>query len=127
MIAKTATAPLERLKMLAQTGEGGGSSPFGIFTRIVKTEGVAGLFAGNGANLLRVFPAKGIVFASNDYYKTLLVTQTAMSSSTPQISFAAGGLSGMTASAVTYPLDLVRGRISGKGADKDGKKRYSGE
>ena len=32
----------------------------------------------------------------------------------------------MTASALTYPLDLVRGRISGKSAGPSGVKKYTG-
>ena len=68
MVAKTATAPLERIKMLSQTGEGG-RGPVAIARTILRTEGVAGMFAGNGANLLRVFPAKGVVYTANDVYK----------------------------------------------------------
>ena len=85
MIAKTATNPLERIKMLSQTGEhnaknqscvngsggtsggtGGGTSGgtsggknvsiLELYKTIIRNEGVIGLWAGNGANLLRVFP-----------------------------------------------------------------------
>jgi hypothetical protein len=42
------------------------------------------------------------------------------------LSFLAGGLAGMTASALTYPLDFARGRISGKLATASGKKEYGG-
>ena len=56
--AITAAAPFERVKMLSQTGEGG-KGALAITKRVVQTEGMMGLFAGNGANLLRVFPAKG--------------------------------------------------------------------
>jgi len=129
LIAKTATAPLERIKMLSQTGEHGlGSgqknSVMALYRNIIKNEGVFGLWAGNGANLLRVFPAKGVVFASNDFYKRNLFRLVASpgvdinSVSTKQIpgwvSFIGGGLAGMSASAITYPLDFARGRISGK-------------
>ena len=77
MIAKTATNPLERIKMLSQTGEhnaknqscvnGSGGTSGGtsggknvsileLYKTIIRNEGVIGLWAGNGANLLRVFP-----------------------------------------------------------------------
>ena len=61
MIAKTATNPLERIKMLSQTGEHGANkgakvSVIDIYKKIVRNEGILGLWAGNGANLLRVFP-----------------------------------------------------------------------
>jgi solute carrier family 25 phosphate transporter 23/24/25/41 len=142
MIAKTATNPLERIKMLSQTGEaasssssssaGGGGGIVGIYRTILQREGVAGLWAGNGANLLRVFPAKAVVFSSNDAYRELMAKVRGAATTTthggrneggpPQengtelpaaYSFAAGGMAGMTASACTYPLDLARGRISG--------------
>mmetsp|Transcript_30396 Transcript_30396/g.70047 ORF Transcript_30396/g.70047 Transcript_30396/m.70047 type:complete len:253 (-) Transcript_30396:276-1034(-) len=126
MIAKTATNPLDRIRMLAQTGEHGGKnhSVWGLYRNIIRTEGVVGLWAGNGANLLRVFPAKAVVFSSNDVYRKLL--KQIASPDRPlsgTLSFLAGGLSGMTATAVTYPLDLIRGRITGK-LSQD--KAYSG-
>ena len=92
---------------------------------------MVGLWAGNGANLLRVFPAKSIVFASNDFYRSvcgyLYFGQQQQQQSLPWIlSFLSGGLAGMTASAATYPLDLARGRITGKLASPGGKKHYKG-
>ena len=71
MIAKTATNPLERIKMLSQTGEHGGGSAatnkgklsiLDLYRSIMRNEGIAGLWAGNGANLLRVFPVRWLVF-----------------------------------------------------------------
>ena len=167
MIAKTATNPLERIKMLSQTGEhgiivsssggggggggGGGqaknsSSILSLYRNILQKEGILGLWAGNGANLVRVFPAKAVVFSSNDYYRSLLSqvshsfstwSSTTTTTTTPQqhqhqqplsgpLSFLAGGFSGMTAVAVTYPLDFARGRISGKLACAAGHKTYKG-
>ena len=151
-IAKTATNPLERIKMLSQTGEHGlkQTSVLSLYRNIIKNEGVIGLWAGNGANMLRIFPAKAIVFSTNDMYRALF--QRALSTlsenddnknnnaSNPQnpqtqklptaLSFLSGGLAGMTASACTYPLDFARGRISGKLASRDSngvvKKDYKG-
>ena len=91
-----------------------------------------GLWAGNGANLLRVFPAKSIVFSSNDFFRATLGwmyhgKDNAQNKPLPwSLSFLAGGMAGMTASAVTYPLDLARGRITGKLAGPGGKKHYKG-
>jgi solute carrier family 25 phosphate transporter 23/24/25/41 len=158
MIAKTATNPLDRIRMLAQTGAGNSNpsvsgigkqvpathlSAFSLYRNIIQTEGIWGLWAGNGANLLRVFPSKAIVFASNDVYKSLLLklyhsidtnknrdynNADHINASPPLIvSFLAGGMSGMSATAVTYPLDLARGRIAGTLANTTTKtKDYSG-
>mmetsp|Transcript_6908 Transcript_6908/g.7599 ORF Transcript_6908/g.7599 Transcript_6908/m.7599 type:complete len:326 (+) Transcript_6908:61-1038(+) len=147
-IAKTVTNPLERIKMLSQTGEHGlkQHSILSLYRNIIKNEGFIGLWAGNGVNLLRIFPAKAIVFATNDMYQNFfrrsISTTSSQRGSNSQntkkktqmlpsaLSFLSGGLAGMTASAVTYPLDFARGRISGKLASRssDGvvKKEYKG-
>jgi hypothetical protein len=128
-LKRTATNPLERIKMLSQTGEHGGAhSIVGLYKDILRNEGWRGLWAGNGANLLRVFPAKAVVFSSNDFYKSLMRKLTGQSEHealSVSSSFLAGGSAGMTASALTYPLDFARGRISGKLA-VSGKKAYGG-
>ncbi|KAL7574155.1 hypothetical protein ACA910_014834 [Epithemia clementina (nom. ined.)] len=150
MIAKTATNPLERIKILSQTSEAkhGSTSIMGLYRDIIRNEGILGLWAGNGANLLRVFPAKAVVFSSNDFYRQGIArglhwwntghnsnnsncstltedAQLAKKLSGPW-SFLAGGLAGITASVVTYPLDFARGRISGKLADGVGQKKAYG-
>jgi hypothetical protein len=136
--------------MLSQTGEHGITisttttankriTPLQLYKSIIKNEGILGLWAGNGANLLRVFPAKSIVFSSNDFYKGVssrLYFGTHLHDDDDDkqqqrqlpwaLSFLSGGLAGMTASAATYPLDLARGRITGKLAGPGGKKHYKG-
>jgi len=124
MIAKSTFAPLDRIRILAQTGEHGlapgqNHSIQNVYRTIIKNEGMKGLWAGNGANILRVFPSKGVVFTSNDFWRGQLrwISGTNTHPDEPlsgAMSFIAGGLSGMTATATTYPLDFVRGRISGK-------------
>lgn len=126
--------------MLSQTGEHGAAkgvklTPIQLYRSIIQNEGILGLWAGNGANLLRVFPAKSIVFSSNDFYRGCCgylywgstEAYVAHSGQLPwALSFLSGGLAGMSASAATYPLDLARGRITGKLAGPGGKKHYKG-
>lgn len=138
--------------MLSQTGEHGiiinnnsktnsnkkpRIPPLQLYKSILQNEGILGLWAGNGANLLRVFPAKSIVFSSNDLYRGVCARLYYFGSTDDQqqrqqqqlpwaLSFLSGGLAGMTASAATYPLDLARGRITGKLASSGGKKHYKG-
>jgi hypothetical protein len=117
--------------MLSQTGEHGSKgkkSILSLYRTIIKNEGILGLWAGNGANLLRVFPAKSIVFSCNDVYRGFFrkLTKTPEDQCLPGFfNFFAGGLAGMTATTITYPLDLARGRISGK-LKVDGNKHYNG-
>lgn len=159
MIAKTATNPLDRIRMLSQTGEHGvvsdvaasslsstSTSSIGakgtskptvlqVYSSIIRNEGIIGLWAGNGANLLRVFPSKSIVFSTNDMYRAKLGTVYHGSFADWDmsgrklpwsLSFLSGGMAGMTATALTYPLDLARGRIAGKVARPGGTKHYRG-
>jgi hypothetical protein len=145
MILKTATNPLDRIRMLSQTGEHGSTTtkritPLQLYKSIIQNEGVIGLWAGNGANLLRVFPAKSIVFASNDFYRSVCgylyfgnngyqdhQQHHQQQQTLPwALSFLSGGLAGMSASAATYPLDLARGRITGKLASPGETKHYKG-
>lgn len=71
-ITKTATNPLKWIKMLSQIDGSKNSSVIflGLLLYcwlILQNEGrVVGLWAGHGANLLRFFPAKAIVFATNN-------------------------------------------------------------
>ena len=121
MIAKTATNPLDRIRMLSQTGEHGVTSSstgelrakpttWQLYKSIIQREGVVGLWAGNGANLLRVFPSKSIVFSTNDLYSRQLGALYYGSDEKHQISgrtlpwslsFLSGGMAGMSASALT--------------------------
>jgi hypothetical protein len=51
VIAKSATAPLERAKLLGQAGRVG--TPMQLMGEVVRAEGWAGLWRGNPANILR--------------------------------------------------------------------------
>ena len=62
--SKTAMAPLERARILLQVGRD--TSFVEALRRVWRTEGLQGLWAGNGASILRVFPARGIAFAVNE-------------------------------------------------------------
>jgi len=113
IVAKTCCAPLERIKLLNQLGQTRGLLP--TLRIVFQTEGVKGFWRGNGTNCLRVFPHKGILFASNEFYKSALrLMFNGNSSATLNATgFAAGSLAGVTAVIVTYPLDLARTRIAG--------------
>lgn len=99
--AKTVLAPLERARILLQVG--GGTMKARLKTVAAK-EGVRGLWAGNLANLTRIFPMRGIAFATNDLLNSEFATESKLAK------FATGGISGLVSTGATYPLDLVRGR-----------------
>jgi solute carrier family 25 (mitochondrial phosphate transporter), member 23/24/25/41 len=113
---KSFTAPLERIKIIQQLSTmntHGGGSP-GVFRtgcNIMTQEGFVAFWRGNGANCIRVMPVYGLKFGLNDKIKdTFRSTPTSQLSRSEQ--FAAGTSAGSITAILTYPLDLVRTRLS---------------
>ncbi len=103
--SKTAVAPLERVRLLLQMaparGEGSRSASSG-FSAVMKSEGVVGLWRGNGLSIIRAMLSKGILFSSQDVLAGKLGSDAL-----------AGGGAGLLAGGLTYPLDLLRTRLAG--------------
>ena len=108
-VAKTVVAPVERARLMAQTGAFEGTFQQTLRT-IFKQEGAVGLWRGNGANCMRVFPQKGILFATNDFIKDGV--RTFFKRDSLLFSCLSGASAGVVASAVTFPLDVTRMRMS---------------
>jgi len=107
-LAKTAMAPFERLKMLQQTGGGTmTNSVMQNFRGIIQASGVSGFWRGNFVNCLRIFPNRGILFATQEFFKEN-VFGTSRTAGT-----AAGGAAGLVSTVATYPMDLLRTRMQG--------------
>ena len=73
--SKTAVAPLERVRLLLQMaparGEGSRSASSG-FSAVMRSEGLAGLWRGNGLSIIRAMLSKGILFSSQDAFASKL-------------------------------------------------------
>ncbi|KAM3276725.1 hypothetical protein ACQJBY_044864 [Aegilops geniculata] len=116
VLAKTAVASLGRVKLLRRTGgEPGDVGAVRTLVGIYRREGVAGLYGGNGANALRVFPSKALHFAAYERYRGWLLAATAAPPSSV-VDLLAGSAAGGTALLATYPLDLARARLASGGA-----------
>ena len=74
-----------------------------------RKEGVYGFFKGNGVNVVRIAPFSAFEFFFYELYKQSLFQGDATSKSSKLF---CGGLTGMTASTLTYPLDLIRTKLS---------------
>ncbi|KAK9839505.1 hypothetical protein WJX81_006211 [Elliptochloris bilobata] len=118
-LAKTCVAPLERVKILFQTGRMRGSVGATLIN-IWQQEGIKGLFKGNGASVLRIVPYSALHFSAYESYRQALAgffsrhagVPEAEFHVTPAVDLLAGSAAGATAVLVTYPLDLVRTRLA---------------
>lgn len=116
-VAKTSVAPLDRVKILFQTGSaqydkysGTWTGVFRAMNQIYKEAGVRGLLQGHSATLLRIFPYAGIKFMAYDaLHKVLMPTPEQTTSARL---FVAGAAAGVTSVFLTYPLELIRVRLA---------------
>ena len=71
-------------------------------------EGYRSLFKGNGVNLLVQAPFTSLEFFFYEFYKNNLFPKVERSDLTYAQKMACGGLTGMTATFLIYPLDIIR-------------------
>ncbi|PLW36083.1 hypothetical protein PCANC_18776 [Puccinia coronata f. sp. avenae] len=116
-VAKTLVSPLDRVKILFQTGHpeyvrysGSLAGVFRAIGAIWAQAGIRGLVQGHSATLFRIFPYAGIKFMSYDILHKALMPET--EGETAAGRFAAGALSGGDGVVVTYPLEIVRVRTA---------------
>ena len=74
-----------------------------------RQEGWYGFFKGNGVNVARIAPFSAFEFYFYEVYKAQLFTEASI---TPSKKLLCGAFTGMTATALTYPLDLIRLKLS---------------
>ncbi|KAG8347817.1 putative carrier protein [Trypanosoma vivax] len=122
-VSKTIIAPADKIKIIFQVDSQRcftfrNAAKLG--TETVREHGLLGLWMGNGAMMMRVVPYAAVTFASFDYYhegfKCLLVAGCGVENYNERTAvvmrFLSGSLSGATATACTYPLDLMRARFA---------------
>ncbi|CAI7926622.1 unnamed protein product [Closterium sp. NIES-53] len=117
-VARTCSAPLDRIKLLLQVQQLGqlGTSAnayTGIgqaMVKITREEGIRAFWKGNGLNIIRIFPYSATQLTSHEQYKAMIAGPSGQLS-VPQ-RLMAGALAGMTATALTHPLDTVRLRMA---------------
>lgn len=120
-VSRTAVAPLERLKILLQV-----QNPHSIkysgtvqgLKYIWKTEGIRGMFKGNGTNCARIVPNSAVKFYSYEQASKSILwfyrqqTGDEEAQLTPVLRLGAGACAGIIAMSATYPMDMVRGRLT---------------
>lgn len=123
-VAKTATAPIERVKLIIQTQDANPRIKSGevqrytgianCFTRVASEQGIKAFWRGNFTNVIRYFPTQAFNFAFKDTFKTLFPRYD------PKKEFgmfflanmASGGLAGAGSLCIVYPLDYARTRLA---------------
>lgn len=125
MVAKSIVAPVDRIKILYQVS----SARFSladvprVARTIMKEEGVAALWKGNVATMIRVFPYAGVQFMVFDKCKSTILRRAEERNRvngetskevglTPLESLLAGSVAGATSVVATYPLDLTRAQLA---------------
>ncbi|KAL6263534.1 hypothetical protein P5V15_006323 [Pogonomyrmex californicus] len=121
-IAKTAVAPLERVKLLLQVQhtskqirpEQRYKGMMDAFMRIPYETGFLSFWRGNLANVIRYFPTQALNFAFKDKFKAIFLGNVPPDAFWQQFvgNLAAGGAAGATSLLFVYPLDLARTRLA---------------
>merc|ERR1719276_786648 len=123
-IAKTMTAPIERVKLLIQTQDANpkiisGEIPrytgiVNCFTRVSAEQGFLSFWRGNVANVMRYFPTQAFNFAFKDTIKDMFPTYSSKTDFGMffLVNMASGGLAGAGSLCIVYPLDYARTRLA---------------
>ncbi|KAF7119111.1 hypothetical protein CNMCM5793_008850 [Aspergillus hiratsukae] len=114
-VSRTIVSPLERLKILLQIQTVGREeyklSIWRALVKIGKEEGWRGFMRGNGTNCIRIIPYSAVQFGSYNFYKKFAEPFPDADLS-PIRRLLCGGAAGITSVTITYPLDIVRTRLS---------------
>lgn len=117
-LSRTAVAPLERLKILMQV-QGNQQvyrSTWQGLVHMARHEGIRGMMKGNGANCIRIVPNSAVKFLTYEHLSREIVDYyrqtTGKGEMTPFLRLMAGAGAGIVAMSATYPLDMVRGRLT---------------
>lgn len=115
-VSRTVVSPLERLKILYQVQSAGRNEykmPVGrALMKMWKEEGWRGFMRGNGTNCIRIVPYSAVQFGSYNLYKRQFFEKYPGAQLSPLERLVCGGIAGITSVFFTYPLDIVRTRLS---------------
>jgi len=138
-VSKTAAAPIERVKLLIQNQEEMLKSGrldrkydgiVDCFKRVTANEGVASLWRGNTANVIRYFPTQALNFAFRDTYKSMFNFKKDRDGYAKWMAgnLASGGAAGATSLLFVYSLDYARTRLANdnKSAKSGGERQFNG-
>jgi len=135
-VSKTATAPIERVKLVIQTQDANprimsGEVPryTGIgncFSRIYQEQGLGAFWRGNFTNVIRYFPTQAFNLAFKDTIKKMFPKYNPKTEFWAffAVNLASGGAAGAGSLTIVYPLDYARTRLASDVGS--GKKTFNG-
>ncbi|KAK6153819.1 hypothetical protein DH2020_013458 [Rehmannia glutinosa] len=113
--SRTATAPLDRLKVILQVQTTHASIGPAV-KNIWKEGGLLGFFRGNGLNVLKVAPESAIKFYTYEMLKNFIGDANGDVGTVGRL--VSGGLAGAVAQTSIYPMDLVKTRLQTYACEK---------
>lgn len=136
-VAKTAVAPIERVKLLLQIQHASKQidkskqykGMVDCFVRIPKEQGFLSYWRGNLANVIRYFPTQALNFAFKDHYKHFFLYGIDKKTQFWRYfagNLASGGLAGATSMCFVYPLDYARTRLGADVGRNPSERQYLG-
>lgn len=114
IVSRTAVSPLEVVATVNMCNSGTTPPLLLQLSNLLRTEGLRGFFKGNAANCLKVAPTKGIQFVAFEALKRVMfrLRDSSKDNSSAPLHvwerFIAGGLAGITAAIICYPLDTAK-------------------
>ncbi|GLI64006.1 hypothetical protein VaNZ11_007160 [Volvox africanus] len=110
-VSRSATAPVDRLKMLLQThDEAKGLSLRQGWQKMMAEGSIKSFFKGNGANVVKIAPETALKLTLNDAIRSLLAQDPDHVRVRERM--ASGGIAGAIAQGLLYPLDTIRTRLA---------------
>ncbi|TVY45102.1 putative mitochondrial carrier [Lachnellula occidentalis] len=114
-VSRTVVSPLERLKILFQI-QSVGREEYKLsvgkgLKKMWQDEGWRGFMRGNGTNCVRIVPYSAVQFGSYNFYKKFFESSPGADLNALK-RLVCGGAAGITSVFCTYPLDIVRTRLS---------------
>ena len=115
ILSRTCCAPIEMVSTVMMCrGTAASGSMIGELSKTWKQEGLKGMFKGNGANCLKVAPSRGTQFLVYEFIKRQMViagfglVASGGGSLNAGARLIAGGIAGMVAASIVYPLEVVK-------------------
>ncbi|KAI8928994.1 mitochondrial carrier domain-containing protein [Entophlyctis helioformis] len=118
-VSRTATAPLDRLRVLLQTQTNAAQASYMSIMRaaaksIFADGGIASFYRGNGLNIIKIFPESALKFFVFEYFKDVIRRRNNnenVESLSVGDRFIAGGIAGLVSQFAIYPIETVKTRM----------------